>query len=193
MQMIKLSSVVDQADDREVRPLDQAQVESAYAVYKVRMGDYPRPEEDVTPEQLAGLRSLFSSGAPPYVDLAGGSLARYWVPTVYSHSATVCDWQACWAIFKTSAIMLQELSPSTLDLWEKMVTTYAGKYGAEAWALIYQAEVRARLEHLCRVRRDGAAAKIQAAAAGGDLPFIPDSPWEWVFSRDGARHQVLAY
>ena len=74
--------------------------------------------------------------------------------------------------------MLQELSASTLDLWEKMVTNYAGRCGAEAWTLIYQAEVRARLEHMSRVRRDGAAAKIQATAAGGDHPFGPDSPWE---------------
>ena len=36
---------------------------------------------------------------------------------------------------------------------------------------------------MCRVRRDGAAAKIQAAAAGGDHPFSPDSPWEWVSAR----------
>ena len=47
---------------------------------------------------------------------------------------TVCEWQACWAISKTGAIMLQELSPSTLDMWEKMVTNYAGRYGAETWA-----------------------------------------------------------
>ena len=53
MQMIKLSSVVVQADDREVRLLEQAK--SIYAVFKHRMGDYPRPEEDVTPEQLAAL------------------------------------------------------------------------------------------------------------------------------------------
>ena len=93
---------------------------------------------------------------------------------------TVCEWQACWAILKTGAIVLQELSPSTLDLWEKVVTNYAGRYGLETWALIYQAEVKARLEHMSRVRREGAAAKAQATAAGGDHPFKPDSPWEWV-------------
>ena len=45
--MIKFSSVVDQADDREVRPLERNQVDSAYAVHKARVGDNPRPEEDV--------------------------------------------------------------------------------------------------------------------------------------------------
>ena len=61
--MIKFSTVVVQADDREVRPLEQNQVDSAYAVCKARMGNCPRPEEDVTVEQLAALRALFSSRA----------------------------------------------------------------------------------------------------------------------------------
>ena len=70
IQMINLSSVVEQADDRKVRPLEQAQVDSAYAVYKGRIGDYPRPEEDVTPEQVATLRAPFSSGSLPHVELS---------------------------------------------------------------------------------------------------------------------------
>ena len=115
--MIKFSSVVHQADDREVRPLEQNQVDSACAVNKARMGDYPRPEEDVTPEQLAALRALFSSGAPPYVDLAvwepygrriqrklrfSGQVlvAQGILHTVQLYGPpTVCEWQACWAIF----------------------------------------------------------------------------------------------
>ena len=33
----------------------QAHVDSAYTVCKERMGDYPRPVQDVTPEQLTTL------------------------------------------------------------------------------------------------------------------------------------------
>ena len=135
MQMIKLSSVVDQADDREVRLLEQGK--SIYAVFKQRMGDYPRPEEDVTPEHLAALRALFSNGAPPYVDLAvwGPYGRRIQRKLRFSgqvlgasgvlHAAqlygppSVCEWQACWAIFQTGAIMLEVLSAATLDLWER--------------------------------------------------------------------------
>ena len=153
--MIKFSLVVDQADDREVRPLEQNQVDSAHAASKARMGDYPRLEEDVTPEQLAALRALFSSGTPPYVDLAvwepygrriqrkllfSGQVlnAQGILHTVQLHGPpTVCEWQACWAIFKTGAIMLQELSPSTLNLWEKVDTNYAARYGPETWVLIH--------------------------------------------------------
>ena len=107
------------------------------------MGDYPRPEEDVTPEQLAALSALFSSGAPPFVDLAvwcpyGRRIQRELrfsgqvlgasgvLHTLQLYGPpTVCGWQACWAIFKTGAITRQELSPPTLDLWEKTVTSFA--------------------------------------------------------------------
>ena len=171
-------------------------------VERQKMGDYPRPEEDVTPEQLAALRALFVGSAAvrgpdsvgtvwgPYghriqrkLRFSGQVLGAQGVlQTVQLYGPpTVCEWQTCcWAIFKTGSIVLQELSPSTLDLWEKVVTNHASRYGPETWALIYQAEVTARLEHMCR-RRDGAAARVQATAAGGDLPFLPDSPWEWVF------------
>ena len=53
-QTIKLASVVDQADDREVHLLVQAHVDSAYLVYKGRMGDYQRPLENVSLEQRGG-------------------------------------------------------------------------------------------------------------------------------------------
>ena len=158
--MIKFSSVVHQADDREVRPLEQNQVDSACAVNKARMGDYPRLEEDVTPEQLAALRALFSSGAPPYVDLAvwepygrriqrklrfSGQVlvAQGILHTVQLYGPpTVCECRLAGLSFKkkkqkNGAIMLQELSPSSLNLCEKVVTNNAARYGPETWALIY--------------------------------------------------------
>ena len=69
-QMIKLSSVVDRADDREEHLMVQAQVDSAYVVYNERIGDLSRPVENASLEQLATLRAPVSCGAPPYVDLA---------------------------------------------------------------------------------------------------------------------------
>jgi hypothetical protein len=71
---IKLSTLVDQASDLEVDAMPLPEVEAAYLTYKTKMGDMPRPEDDVIAEQLAVLRALFAIGAPPYVDLA------LWVP-----------------------------------------------------------------------------------------------------------------
>ena len=65
-----MSTIVDQASDLEAQLMQQTDVDRAYRVYRDRLGDYPRPEEDITPEQLAGLKALFATGAPPYVDFA---------------------------------------------------------------------------------------------------------------------------
>ncbi len=86
------------------------------------------------------------------------------------------EWLAGFAVFRTGAIMLGEISPATLDLWVKVITGYASRYGPEVWALVYQTDVRARLEHMERVRRNGAAAMLQAIGAGGSHPFNPKHP-----------------
>jgi len=196
---IKLSTVVDQANDLEIEPMSSDSVESAYATYRLKMGDNPRPEEDVTPEQLAGLRALFASGAPPYVDLA------IWGPfgrriqkklrlngLILSSAGTlhqaqlygppnIEEWLAGFAVYRTGAIMLGQITPATLDLWVKVITNYAYRYGPEVWALIYQTDVRARLEHMERIRRLISTARTQAIEAGGSHAFDPAVPWEWVF------------
>ena len=56
--LIKMSTIIDQASDREVAPLGESEVEAYYAVYRKLMGHDPRPEEDITAEQLAGATAL---------------------------------------------------------------------------------------------------------------------------------------
>ena len=53
------------------------------------------------------------------------------------------------------------------------------------WIIIYQADVRARLEHVERMRRKGM--KLHGAgAATGERVFDVNRPWDWSF------HEVLA-
>ena len=117
-------------------------MEAYYAVYRKLMGHDPRPEEDITAEQLSGLKALFTSGAAPYVDLAiwgpfgqrtqrklklsglvlgtDGVLQQvqlYGPPDVET-------WAAGFAVFRTGCIMLEEVSISTLALWSIMVSEF---------------------------------------------------------------------
>ena len=112
---------------RRSRKSVQPQDESAYAAYQARTGDYPRPEEDVTPEQLAALRAPFLSGGPLFVDLAvwgpfghriqrklrlsGQTLGANSVFRTFLLCSllSVFEWHAGWAILKTGATMLQVL------------------------------------------------------------------------------------
>ena len=205
--LIKMSTIIDQASDREVAPLGESEVEAYYAVYRKLMGHDPRPEEDITAEQLSGLKALFTSGAAPYVDLAiwgpfgqrtqrklklsglvlgtDGVLQQvqlYGPPDVET-------WAAGFAVFRTGCIMLEEVSISTLALWSTMVSEYIARYGSAVWALIYQTEVRARSELLTRTKRAGATALAQATAAGGSHSYNPNKPWDWVFREAAADVQ----
>ena len=162
--LIKLSSVVDQgsAADREVQPMTEEEMDAYYRAYRDKMGHDPRPEEDITLEQLTGLRALFRSGVAPYVDLsiwgpfgartqrklkmaglnigADGVLTQVQVPG----PPNVESWLEGFGVFRTGCIMLGEVSIATLGMWMQMVVDYSARYGANAWPLIYQAEVRAR-------------------------------------------------
>jgi hypothetical protein len=205
--MIKLATIIDQGSEREVTPLVESEVDAYYAVYRKRMGHDPRPEEDITLEQLSGLKALFASGSAPYVDLAiwgpfgqrtqrklklsglilgtDGVLQQVQIfgpPNVES-------WAAGFAVFRTGCIMLEEVSLSTLALWSTMIAEYSSRYGNAIWALLYQTEVRARSELLTRTKRAGAAARLQATAAGGTHPFVPEKPWDWVFREAAADGQ----
>ena len=163
---IKPATIVDQQNDAEADELSEMDVAAAYQRYRTSQGADPRPEEDLTKDQLAGLSCLYKSGSPPYVDLAvwgpyGRRLQKRLKMTGLIMGANgkleqqqlygppnVDEWVAGWTVFKTGSIMLGHMTPATCDHWSKMVLNYAKMYGPSVWPLIYQSEVRARLEHM---------------------------------------------
>ena len=56
---------------------------------------------------------------------------------------------------------------------------YNKRYGKESWVIQYQADVRARLEQIERVRRRGHQEHQAATAAGTSHSYDPAKPWEW--------------
>eukprot|EP00971_Amphidinium_carterae_P279385 5546209-Amphidinium_carterae.1 len=79
--------------------------------------------------------------------------------------------------------MLQQLSPARLDSYRDHIKRYVDRYSSAAWPLIYQAEVRARLELSERLRRKCQLEYDQAMASGAGHPYDPTMPWELVFQR----------
>ena len=72
-----------------------------------------------------------------------------------------------------------------------LMTGYATRYGAATWPLLYQAEVRCRLEHMERLwrvpERDCAAATARGQAPA--IPFDSSQAWNsvWVAAVDDAK------
>ncbi len=84
--------------------------------------------------------------------------------------------------------MLNAVSLSTLDRYHDVIKQYANRYGPKVWIIVYQADVRARLEHVDRMRRNGI--KLHSAGAStGKRIFDKERPWDWSFHEalsDGA-------
>ncbi|CAK9014935.1 unnamed protein product [Durusdinium trenchii] len=197
---IKMAQVINQRDDQEIEPLDAPAIQRAYRAYADKVGGFPPEDEELSADQLSTLRNLFKSGRTPYTDMAiwgpyqhrlqkkmkmrgmrfaaNGEIqpVEMYGPTDYE------AWRECYAVFRTGAIMLEEITPARLDAYEKLIRRYSERYGKSCWPIIYQADVRARLEQLERIRRRGQEAADKAAAAAS-LPcsFDPRKPWEWVF------------
>ena len=62
-----------------------------------------------------------------------------------------------------------------------MIKRYHDRYSASVWAIIYQADVRARLELSERLRRRGESEHQRAQASGLAHTFNPAAPWDWVW------------
>ena len=77
--------------------------------------------------------------------------------------------------------MLDVIDLGTLLTYQKHIVRMHARYGPQTWLLLYQADNRFRLEHLCRVRRTLAEAHDKAIAAQGTTPFNPDRPWNYSF------------
>ena len=71
----------------------------------------------------------------------------------------------------------------TLTRYEEKIIGFHTRFGAGAWAWIYQADARMRGEHLERTRRRGIKEHQEATAAGGTHPYDSSRPWEWCFQQ----------
>ena len=68
---VRLSTVLDQADDAEVTALEPGEVRDLAVYYRqVNMGVPAEPDEEASSEQLAALRARLAADVPPYADFA---------------------------------------------------------------------------------------------------------------------------
>lgn len=201
---VKLSTVADQANDHEAESLSDIDVAAAYERYKKLTGGPPAPHEELTHSQLTALSALLGGQGPPYVDfsvwgpfghriqkkvkLTGLSLnsAGELHPLELFGPSDFESWDACYRVWRTGMLMLGAASLSTLESYREQVALYSRRYGRDSWVVIYQADVRARLEHLERMRRAGearhralTAAPGTPVAGGDDRIFDPAMPWDW--------------
>eukprot|EP00971_Amphidinium_carterae_P107084 2121243-Amphidinium_carterae.1 len=59
---VKISAVADPLNEAEVDVLQPAAIQACYEVFRSKLGDFPRPEEECTAAQITALDRIFRSG-----------------------------------------------------------------------------------------------------------------------------------
>ena len=195
---IKLPNVLDQTSEIEADALSQEQIDAAYRRYDERLGGYPPDNHEPTHEQLSALYHIVSVlNVPPFVDFAvfgphsmrtsrkmklsglmlnaSGQFFR----SEMAGPASYDQWELCFQVFLTAMVMLDFASPAALEGYKTHIKRYAQAHTDVAWALLYQADTRARRELAGKLRR----LARDAHESGSNDAFDPNMPWEFVFRR----------
>ena len=198
---IELSTVVNQAAKGSIPPLSQDEINAHYAAYKKVFKCAPTKDAECTIQQLTGLSHLLRSGGPPFVDFGiwgpnSNRLQRrhkfrgQWVGpggkiiTIELYGpGDFYSWAECYELVITGLLGFEAVDFGNLINYRKKIESYWNLYGPEVWALIYQADVRARLEEMERIRRrleeDAARAKQRRIEPLYD--YEEQRPWNSVW------------
>ena len=195
--VVKLSAVLDQGDNGQVRVADGPTHAKWHANYQQQVLVPPAEEEEPMVEQLTALNHRVTNrGCSPYADFAlwgpyarkGARAAKFraWFPTGdgsytakelpgpgnYQHR------EAAWKVVATACIMLMAVSRQALEYYEKKVKKLTQLW-PECWHLIVTADDQMRAEHMVRLKR-----RYEAKLAAGETP-APDwdssAPWSTVY------------
>ena len=161
----------------------------------------PSPEDEPTVDQLSVLQALLKSGENPYADFsifgphanrlqrkmklqgqrfqADGTLG----PIEITGPPDYQTWFSSWRVYACALLMLKAADLGVLELYSKRIKDLAGLYGPSTWLILYQTDVRARLEHMPRVQLDLFSEYTAALGAGRFHPYDPARPWNAVLQR----------
>ena len=108
-------------------------------------------------------RQAFPSGRDP------GATGGAGTPDIHA-------WANSWYVLRTSFLTVGLLHQGILDSYHEQLTGYHTEYGDDVWLLLYQTDVRFRLEHMERIGLD---LDIQAARNGVELQY--KTKWRTAF------------
>ena len=190
---IKLSQVLSQVDDTEVDVISEADIVTMYGRCEVLFGKGQRPpnNRDPSAEQLAAVKSLLDTNQVPYTDFAVwgpfGSRIRkklkYQGLTMNKEETELFGppnlqiWKASYQVFSNCMIMWDGADLGPLIQYQERIERQHDRYGERTWALLYQADVRCRLEEWPPVRMELKRVHTNATAAGGTTAYDVNRPW----------------
>ena len=200
---MKLNTIISQIDDTELVIAEEKDILKCYANYESVFGSGERPSKDCEPtvEQITGLMHVVGQGSPPYADfsifgpfghrmmkrikLSGYTLDRDGsLKTMEMYGPNnLTAWLQSFNVLMTVLIMIDAVDLGHLQKYKAHIERLAERYGVKVWSIVYQADVRCRLEHMERLKRDLVAEHEKITNAGGTSTFNPKRPWNAVFAK----------
>ena len=199
---VHLKQVISQASEEAVPLISQNELLKHWDCFKKIYGRDPKPDEECTGDQLTGVNALLQRDMVPYVDFgvwgpnhhrllkklrntvlqlhAGGVLRTMelaGLPDLHS-------WLECYRLLTTALVGFEAVGLGPMLDYSRLISTYAERYGSLTWPLLYQCDVRCRLEHMERLRRVLERKFVDATARGQapSLHFDPKHPWDLVWT-----------
>ena len=200
LSVVKLGEVVLQGSESKVKLISEADLRAATLVYKKREGAYPEKEDLPTLEQASAFLALIFVKNSVYVDFAvfgphgdrlikrvgfeamaigpDGKMQR----VEMLGPASYREWYLSFRVFRTLCIMFELVSPARLDRYAAKIQKFVGDY-PDTWGLIYQTDVRARLEQAPDTREDLEREYAEALVSNQVTHYDLVMPWHGLFER----------
>ena len=196
---IKLSSVLDQGDDTEIKPLTVPELRVLLETWKAHCndGEDPQEAEETTGDQLSALAYRIRSGATPYADFGiwrpcGADLGRAlkfvawflspggeYTKRELSGPASFAEWKRAWRVYSFAMEVLQAASRTRLKRYMDTISDFNDDY-PDLWWLIACADHKMRKMQFERIRRRLAKEHAEVTKVGLAHDFDPKRPWDLV-------------
>ena len=202
---LKISTILDQADDTEIKPLSVATLRDMLASWQHYSNDDepPNEHEEATGDQLSALAFRIKAGGTPYVDFGvwrphGAEMGRALKFTAHfvtpsgetirreiSGPASFGDWAKAWRVFAFAMEVVGAASRTRLKRYHDIISALNDDY-SQMWWVVACADHKMRKSHLERIRRRLAQEHEQLTGVGLPSAFDPVRPWDAAF-REAAR------
>ena len=198
---VSLAETLDQTLTGTIPVLSQAELIAAHDVYEVLMEGPCLKDERPSDHQITAVFFMLGTDLNVFADLAifgphhiriqrklalsglipvaGGGFRRI----EFKGPPDVGVWTVSFTVFRNTLLMGKAVGLSPMERYVKKIHGYVQKYGTKVWHLLYQADVRMRLEELPTIRRELVKEAEAVRKGGGTHPYDDSRPWHHVWQR----------
>ena len=196
---VKLDQVALQGSEAKVKLVSLERMREGRRRYRKREGSYPTKVESPTREQVSAFLAILEETDSIYLDFAvfgphGDRLIKQrrfdaliqaadgtFKKVELLGPATYREWLLIYRVFRTLCIMYDVIVPAFLDRYAAWIQQLNDE-NPECWGIIYQSDVRARLEHAPDVREQLEDAYAEAIVNNKRTDYNPEKPWNAVWN-----------